>query len=77
MTSRWPVNISGVKYAEITPKGSQPSARLPTRRSAGSDTLYVLTGPFTSNSASVTALTSGEASEFDTRTPHGIASATH
>jgi hypothetical protein len=39
--------------------------------------VYVLTGPFTSNSASVTALTSGEASEFETRTPHGIASATH
>jgi quercetin dioxygenase-like cupin family protein len=57
--------------------GRDPGAPIRQRVHGGYEWVYVLTGILHLKlGADVTTLTSGEAAEFDTRTPHGFASAT-
>ncbi|MDQ4104806.1 MAG: XRE family transcriptional regulator [Actinomycetota bacterium] len=58
--------------------GRDPDAPISQRVHGGYEWIYVLTGTLHLKLGdNVVILTTGEAAEFDTRTPHGIASATH
>lgn len=70
-------NPAGVQAFKMILPGRDPVAPIPQRVHGGYEWVYVLTGTLHLKlGANVTALTSGEAAEFDTRTPHGFASAT-
>lgn len=66
----------GVDAFKLILPGRTSSAPIPQRAHAGYEWLYVLAGTLhLALGDTVTALGVGEAAEFDTRTPHGMASA--
>ncbi|MFC6016304.1 helix-turn-helix domain-containing protein [Plantactinospora solaniradicis] len=85
-----PVRRHGMVYIPLTRQaapvqafkmvlpGRDPDTPLEQRVHGGYEWIYVLSGTLHLKlGAEITTLTTGEAAEFDTRTPHGIASADH
>jgi transcriptional regulator with XRE-family HTH domain len=67
----------GVQAFKVIMPGREPDAPIPQRIHAGYEWLFVLTGTLHLKiGAELTVLSAGEAAEFDTAAPHGMASGT-